>query len=227
MDFPKSKFSFTVKSTSARPPKTTEPELTIIAGVKGKFKANEALSKLMGAKPGDYFTFINTEDQVAQMKEAYAAGDAEVVAEVDEMGGVDALVVQWGVAKGWELCDVNGIPLTIKKPLTNKEAALLVKEGQVDEEGKAIAPDVPAHKGSRLSTKMKEVKMGMILEGTDSTNAPALRDAYPDDKHVVYSVNSEAIPAQFDGGDGNMIDVPVYLIAYAREEDKIERTKAE
>jgi hypothetical protein len=223
MEFPQSsKFAFTVKSTTARPPKTSEPELTAIAGIPGKYKINEAASKLLGLKPQDYLVFVNNEDQIEALKEAYADGDAEAVAYVDEAGGVDALELQWGICKGWPMLDANDNPLTAKKPLTNAEKKRLVEAGQVDEEGKPIAPEIPAIKGSRLSTKMKEVKVGMILEGTDSTNAPKLRESYDDDKHVVYAVNQEAVQGQFPNGTG-AVDVDIYLIKFDRTEDKIER----
>ena len=223
MEFPQSsKFAFTVKSSTARPPKTTEPELTAIAGIKGKFKINEAASKLMGLKPHDYLAFISNEDQIIEIKEQYADGVEKVVAWVDEQGGLDKLEIQWAVAKGWELLDANDQPLTTKKPLTKAEAEALVAAGEVDEDGKAIAPDIAAKKGSRLSSKMKEVKTGMILEGTDSTNCPLLRKGHDEDKHVVYSVSPDAMRVEFPNGTG-VVEADVYLINFNREEDKIER----
>lgn len=228
MEFPQSsKFAFTVKSTTARPPKTTEPELTVIAGIKGKFKANEALSKLMGLKPHDYLAFISNEEQVIAVKEAYADAENEnhdeAVAFVEEVGGIDNLTVQWGIAKGWALLDANDNPLTTKKPLTKPEEKKLRDAGEVDEEtGKVIAPDIAAMKGSRLSSKMKEMKTGMILEGTDSTNCPELRKGVSEDKHAVYAVNPTPVKASFPNGTG-AVDVDVYLIKADREEDKIER----
>ena len=220
MEFP-SKFSFTVKSTTARPPKTTEPELTAVAGIKGKVKLNEAASKLLGLKPGDYLAFHSNEEQIEEIKAQYAEG--EVIDWVEEEGGVDALKTQWGISKGWELIDVNGIPIMTKKPLTLKEEKKLKAEGQVDENGKAIAPDIPSHKGSRLSSKMKELKSGMILECTDSTNAPALRSGYADNMHVVYSISEEPVEAEFENGS-ETVAVDIYLINFVREDAKIERS---
>lgn len=223
MEFPKAgKFAFTVKSTTARPPKTSEPELTVIAGVKGKFKINEAASKLLGAKPGDYFVFINNEESIIALQEAYAAGVEEAVAEVDAQGGLDALTIQWAVAKGWPKVDMNGIVQMTKKPLTNVEAEKLVKEGVVDEDGKPIAPDMPDYKGSRLASKMKEVKSGMILEGTDATNCPLLRANVSDTEHAVYAISTEAIPFEFENGS-EVVNADVYLINFKGTEDKIER----
>lgn len=227
MEFPKnSKYAFSVKSTSARPPKTDEPELHLIAGIKGKFKINEATSKLMGLKPYNYLAFVSNEDQIEEVKQAFADGDEETVAWVNEQeGGIDGLVPMWAIAKGWDLIDANGVPQTAKKPLTKAEAAKLVEAGEIDEDGKAIAPTIPARKGSRLASKMKEVKVGMILEGTDSTCAPALRKGHEDDKHVVFSVTKEAIAAEFPNGD-TTVDVEVYPITFARTEQKIEKNKA-
>jgi hypothetical protein len=224
MEFPKvgTKFAFTVKSTTARPPRTSEPELTVISGVKGKFKLNEAASKLLGLKPYDYLAFINNEDQLTEIREAYAAGVEEVVEEVDAEGGLDALKIQWAIAKGWAKLDANGVPQTTKKPLTNAEVAKLVAEGQVDENGKAIAPTISDYKGSRLASKMKEVKTGMILEGTDATNCPLLREGVSEDKHGVYAVNTEYATYDFENGNST-VSVDVYLISFKGEEDKIER----
>ena len=224
MEFPKmsSKFAFTVRSTSARPPKTNEPELTVIAGVKGKLKLNEAASKLLGLKPGDYLTFINNEEQIIQMKEAYTDGVEEVVAEIDEMGGVDALTIQWGIAKGWAKVDMNGVTQMSKKPLTKGETKKLIAAGEVDEDGRAIAPEIPDYKGCRLASKMKEVRSGMILEGTDATNAPLLRADLDDDKHGVYALSTEAMPVEFPNGNETVV-ADVYLINFKGTEDKIER----
>lgn len=223
MEFPKvGKFAFSVVSTTSRPPKTNDPELTIISGVKGKFKLNEAASKLLGLKPGDYLVFVNNEDAINATKEAYAAGVEEVVAEVDAQGGIDALKAQWAIAKGWAQLDINGVPQMTKKPLTNAEAEKLVKEGKVDEDGKAVAPLIPDYKGSRLASKMKEVKTGMILEGTDANNCPLLRENVSEDKHAVYAVSTEAIPFEFPNGN-ETVATDVYLIDYKGEEDKIER----
>ena len=221
MEFP-SKFSFTVKSTTARPPKTTEPELTAVAGIRGKTKLNEAASKLLGLKPGDYLTFHSNEEQIDSIKEAYAAG--EVIDWVEDAGGVDALKIQWGISKGWELMDMNGLPIITKKPLTLKEEKKLRAAGQVDENGKVIAPDMPARRGSRLSSKMKELKSGMILECTDSTNAPALRAGYSDDMHVVYSINETPVAAEFENGS-ETVNVDIYLINFVREDVKVEKSK--
>jgi len=225
MEFPKSKFAFSVKSTSARPPRTTEPELTIIAGVKGKLKLNEAASKLLGLKPYDYIVFVSTEDQVEALKERYANNDSEAIDIVNELGGLDALTVDWAITKGWEMLDANGQPLTAKKPLTNAEIKQYIQDGIVDENGKAVAPDMPAVKGSRLSSKMKEIKSGMILEATDSTNCPLLRANHPDDMHVVYAISKEGSSVTFENGN-TTVDTIVYPIVFAREDKKIEKNKA-
>ena len=223
MEFPQaSKFAFVVKSTNARPPKTTEPELTIVASIRGKYKINEAASKLLGLKPGDYLTFINNEAQIEEIRQAYANGDEATVEAVDAEGGLDKLQVQWAIAKGWELLGADDQPIMTKKPLTKAESKALKEAGEVDEDGKVIAPSIPDHKGSRLSSKMKEVKIGMILEGTDSNNAPLLREGHPDDKHVVYSVSKEPLAFEFPNGTGS-VEATVYLLEYNREEDKIEK----
>jgi hypothetical protein len=223
MEFPQaSKFAFNVRSTTQRAPKTSEPELQVIAGLKGKFRLNEAATKLLNLKPTDYLAFISNEEQIDEIRTEYAANNAEVVAWVDEQGGLDALKVQWGIAKGWKLIDAAGNELTTKKPLTKKEEEKLRKEGKVDDNDKVIAPEIPAYKGSRLASKMKEVRTGMILEGTDSNNAPELRKGYNEDMHVVYSVKAEPIPATFPNGS-ETVDVSVFLIEFNREEEKIER----
>ena len=226
MEFPTSKFSFTVKSTTAKPPKTTEPELLIAGNNKGKFKLNEAASTLLNVKPGDYLAFVNNEVQVNQVLEAYKQDDPDAVAWVNELGGVDEVKVQWAIAKGWELKDAAGNVQTIKKPLTNVEIKALEEAGQVDPEtGKVIAPDVPAHKGSRLNAKSSEVKVGMILDGTDSTNCPVLRGKMSEDMHAVFSVGKEGIPVEFPNGN-TTAGVTVYPITFEREEPKIEKNKS-
>lgn len=221
-----SKFAFNVKSTTLRPPKTSEPELTAIAGIKGKFKINEAASKAMGLKPYDYLAFVSNEDQIDLIKEAFADTNHEshedAVEFVNEVGGVENLSIQWGIAKGWPLLDANDNPLTTKKPLTKPEEKKLREAGQVDEDGKVIAPEIAAMKGSRLASKMKELKTGMILEGTDSTNCPLLRKVVAEDKHAVYSMNPSPVKVTFPNGSGS-VDVDVFLITFDREDDKIER----
>lgn len=225
MQFPNaSKFAFSVKSTTARPPKTLEPEIAIVAGAKGKFKLNEAASKLLGLKPADYLVFINNEDQLDAIKAAYAEGDAEAVAWVEEQGGIENLKVQWAIAQGWPMLDINGNAVTTKKPLTNAEAAKLIEEGQVDENGKPIAPEIPAFKGSRLNSKMTDVKVGVILEGTDSNNTPVLRQGHPDDKHVVFSISKEPIATEFPNGNTS-VDVNLFLIEFVRLDEKVEKNK--
>ena len=222
MEFPKSKFAFNVASTTARPPKTNEPEIHMVAAIKGKVKMNEAGSKVLGLRPADYLVFINNRDAIDALVEKAKAGDEAAIAEVEAAGGVDNLELTWAVCKGWIMKDSAGNELTTKKPLTKKEAAKLEAEGQVDENGKVIAPDMPLYKGSRLSTKMKDNKIGMILECTDSNNAPLLRDGYDDDKHVVYSISAEAMPFEFPNGDGT-VAVDLHLIEYKGLEDKVER----
>lgn len=228
MDFIKSnaasKFVFGVKSTTARPPRTLEPEIVIIAGVKGKFKMNEAASKLMGLKPADYLAFINNEDQVEQIVAAYHEGDQEAIAWVEELGGIENVKVQWAIAEGWEMLDSNGFALTSKKPLTKEEVAQYIAEGKVDELGKPIAPEMPAFKGSRLSSKMKESKVGVLLEGADSNNCPALRQGYPEDMHVVYGVSKEPVEVEFPNGNST-VAVKLYMIEYNRLDEKIEKNK--
>lgn len=226
MNFPTaSKFVFSVKSTTARPPKTLEPELAIIAGIKGKFKMNEAASKLIGLKPADYLAFINNEDQLEAIKLGYAENDAECVAFVEEAGGLDKLETQWAIVKGWEMLDASGNPLTTKKPLTNVEVEQYIKAGKVDEDGKALAPEVSAYKGSRLASKTQEVRTGVTLEGADSTNCPALRQGYDDKMHVVYSVSKEGVPVQFPNGTG-VVDVIAYPITFVRLDEKIEKNRS-
>lgn len=225
MEFPGSKFSFNVASTTSRAPKSDEPELQATAAIHGKYKINEAASKLLGLKPKDYLVFINNMDAIEATLAKYKEGDEAAVAEVNEAGGVEAYAksVVWAICKGWVVLDDAGEPLTTKEPLTNSLRKKLIKEGKVDEEGKAIAPTIPLFKGSRLSTKMKDGnKVGLILEGTDGNNAPLLRKGHDDDKHVVYKINSEAIPYQFENGP-DVVNVDLYLLEYKGEEEKIER----
>ena len=224
MEFPTSKFSFTVKSTTAKPPKTTEPELLIAGNNKGKFKLNEAGSTLLNVKPGDYLAFVNNEVQINQVLEAYKQDDPEAVAWVQEQGGIDEVKVQWAIAKGWELLDAAGNVQTVKKPLTKVEEEALREKGEVGEDGKVVAPDIPAHKGSRLNAKSSDVKVGMILDGTDSTNCPVMRKGVPEDMHLVFSIAKEGIPVQFPNGNSTA-DVTVFPITVDRQEAKIEKNK--
>lgn len=224
MDFPNvSKFAFTVKSTNARPPKSLVPELQITAGIKGKFKLNEAASRLLGVRPTDYIAFINNEEQVEQLKAAYTAGDEDATDYINQIGGIENLKVQWGIAKGWVMLDENGLVKMTKKPLTNREAKKLKEEGQVDENGRVIAPDIEAYKGSRLASKTKGAGIGAILEGTDSNSCPELRHGYDEDKHVVYRINETPVVAEVENGN-DVTSINVFLIEYSQLEDKIERS---
>jgi len=218
MEFPQ--FGFGVESTTSRPAKTSEPELTMIAGVSGKFKLNEAASTLLGVKPGDYIVFVSNRNEVQQ---AIAENHPALVEWAEENdANIKDYPVTWGIAKGWAEKDKDGNYLKTRKPLTKVERERLIEEGNVDDEGHAIAPEMNRYKGSRLSSKSPEARVGMIVEGTDGNNWPVLREGVPEDKHAVYSISKEGSTIEVPNGPDTE-EVDIYSISFAREEDKIKR----
>lgn len=218
MDFPN--FNFSVKSTTSRAPKSTEPELTVISGVKGKFKLNEAASKQLHVKPGDYLVFVSNE---ADVQQAIEDKNEAIMAWAEETGNDPKdYPVTWGICKGWVEKDKDGNPLKTKKPLTSAERDRLIEAGEVDDDGHAIAPPIDRVKGSRLSSKSPEARVGMIVEGTDGNNWPLLRKPVDEDKHAVYSVSKEGTTIEVPNGPDTE-EVTIYTISFDREEDKIVR----
>lgn len=221
MEFPD--FNFAVASTTTRPPKTNVPQITMVSGVKGKFKLNEAGSQLLDVMPHDNLVFVSNRTEV----EAAIKAEHPAILEWAEENGKDVkdFPVTWAIAKGWVERDMEGNVLKAKKPLTKVETKQLEEAGQVDEDGKVIAPEIDRLKGSRLSSKSTDIKTGMIVEGTDGNNWPILREGFDEDVHVVYNVSKEGKDISVMNGNTTEA-VTIYPISFAGTEDKIVRGSA-
>lgn len=203
--------SFSLKSTSTRSV-NVNPELTV-STAKGLIKINAAAAKLLDVKPGDYLAFVNNEESV---REAIKNEDPEIMAWAEETGNSpEDYPVTWGVFKGFMKLDKNGNPIMTAKRLTKDEREQLIQEGQVDEEGNVIAPEVPAYVGSKLGSVTGEATYSNMFM-SDTANWAELGGN--NDYNIVFDVSKDYITSEIRGNE-----VKIYTLENMREVEKQKR----
>lgn len=219
------KFSLSVASTNARKSTGSHiPTLTVIGGdVTGKFKLNEAGSDLLNVKSGDYVMLLNNK---AVIQAAIKAGDEDLLAWAEENNtSVNEYPVTWAIAPGYVEYDENGISLKRPKPMTNALEAALRQKGEVDEDGKVIAPMIDQIKGARLASHNKAAGVGAICDFTDASVWGLLRGEVSNDKHVMFTIDKEAVQVPvFNGYEEITIDA--YVLKFKGVEEVQARTKS-
>jgi len=197
----KSRFAFGVVSTGRRPDKTTEPQL-VVATTKGKLKLNGAATRMLGVQHGDNAALVNNADDVAR---AILSGEAE-----------EGTPITWGIIKGYVQVDKNGDPRKSVRRLSEDEKAILVEDGQVDDEGDVLPQYEDKVIGFKLASVTKALGVGVTLEGSDAVNYPLLGGN--EDDNMVYEIEKEPETMEMEGNT-----VELYVLGEVTKVAKIAR----
>ncbi len=229
-----SKFGFSVQSSGKVAAKrSVDPEVTVTP-TKGQIKINDAVSRMLHVASRENIVLLGNRRELEDFRDAEpeafqeyleeckAAMVAEGDMEADATITIDDVTI-WGIAKGWELFTKSGAPIKVSDRLTKAEKAELKAQGQVDENGKIIVPEVASLAGFRVAANGSQTGTGHIMTGNDTANYPLLGGN--ESENIVYSVSRTPILTAINNGAED-VEIKVYPLEFARKEDKLRNVGA-
>lgn len=213
--FNKPTFGFNLQASGKRSV-NPNPEFTVSC-TKGAIKLNEKAARILDIKAGEYLALVN--DELA-VNAAIEANDPAILewAEANDKPASE-FPITWAIFKGFAKYTTDGEPMMTTERLTKAKKARLIEEGQVDEEGNVIAPEVQAYEGCKMASVNNEAGFANI-SGSDSANWVKLGGS--EDFNIAYDVSKEGIDATV-AGQG----VVVFPLLNPRQVEKIERGGSE
>jgi len=192
---------------------SAKPEFTLTTS-EGGIKINEAASKLLDIKSGDYLVFVTNHDQITRM---IAQKHEDLVQWAEETGNdIADYPIFYGIAKGYPAKTSTGEVIMTKVPTSKKERERLIEEGHVDENGEPIIPEMPRMHGARMSSTNKIAGYG-TLSGSDLTMWQTLNGS--EEELTIFDVDIDTVETENEYGE----KLVVYPLTNRRTKEKLVR----